>query len=38
MKGDEERMRAAGCDGYLAKPIDVKTFADRVAGWLIKRP
>jgi len=22
MKGDEERARAAGCDGYVAKPID----------------
>ncbi|TAK79333.1 MAG: response regulator [Aquabacterium sp.] len=21
MKGDEDRMRAAGCDGYVAKPI-----------------
>lgn len=21
MKGDEESMRAAGCDGYLAKPV-----------------
>lgn len=21
MKGDEERIRAAGCDGYLSKPI-----------------
>ena len=27
MKGDEARLRAAGCDGYLSKPIDVKTFA-----------
>lgn len=22
MKGDEARFRAAGCDGYLAKPFD----------------
>ena len=27
MKGDEARLRAAGCDGYLAKPITVATFA-----------
>jgi len=24
MKGDEERARAAGCDGYLAKPVSYK--------------
>lgn len=23
MKGDEQKARAAGCDGYVAKPIDV---------------
>lgn len=22
MKGDEERIRQAGCDGYLSKPLD----------------
>lgn len=27
MKGDAERMRAAGCDGYVSKPIDVTRFA-----------
>jgi two-component system, cell cycle response regulator DivK len=26
MKGDEERIRAAGCDGYIAKPLDYKDF------------
>jgi len=26
MKGDEEKARAAGCDGYVAKPINVETF------------
>jgi two-component system, cell cycle response regulator DivK len=26
MKGDEERIRAAGCDGYIAKPLDYKSF------------
>jgi CheY-like chemotaxis protein len=30
MKGDEAKMRAAGCDGYLAKPINVATFAAQV--------
>ena len=23
MKGDEERIRAAGCDGYIAKPMGI---------------
>jgi CheY-like chemotaxis protein len=31
MKGDEERARAAGCDGYLSKPIDTRTLATTVA-------
>ena len=26
MKGDDDRARAAGCDGYLTKPIDTRTF------------
>ena len=30
MKGDEAIMRAAGCDGYLAKPIEVARFAAQV--------
>ena len=30
MKGDEAIMRTAGCDGYLAKPIDVGRFAAQV--------
>jgi len=30
MKGDEQRMRAAGCDGYISKPIDVASFGARV--------
>jgi two-component system, cell cycle response regulator DivK len=24
MKGDEEKARAAGCDAYVAKPIDIE--------------
>jgi two-component system cell cycle response regulator DivK len=30
MRGDEEKMRALGLDGYLSKPIEVKTFAAQV--------
>jgi CheY-like chemotaxis protein len=26
MKGDEARARAAGCDGYLSKPIDTQAL------------
>lgn len=26
MKGDEERIRAAGCDGYIAKPMRYREF------------
>ena len=26
MKGDEERSRAAGCDGYIAKPLRYQEF------------
>jgi len=30
MRGDEAKLRAAGCDGYLSKPIEVKKFAAQV--------
>ena len=34
MKGDEERIRAAGCDGYIAKPLAYKDFLATVASRL----
>ena len=34
MKGDEAKMRAAGCDGYIPKPIDIATFASHVRSQL----
>src|SRR3954468_5536136 len=30
MRGDEERIRAAGCDEYIAKPLDYKNFLTAV--------
>ncbi|NNU16685.1 response regulator [Parvularcula sp. ZS-1/3] len=30
MREDEERIRAAGCDDYLAKPISVTEFLEKV--------
>jgi len=36
MKGDEERIRAAGCDGYIAKPMRYKDFLATVAGQLAR--
>src|SRR4051794_29329775 len=34
MKGDEERARSAGCDEYVAKPIDAATLPARIAALL----
>ena len=34
MKGDEERVREAGCDGYITKPINTKEFPKTVSGFL----
>ncbi|MGU3494874.1 response regulator [Xanthobacteraceae bacterium A53D] len=30
MKGDEERIRAGGCEAYLSKPISVAKFLETV--------
>ena len=34
MKGDEGKATAAGCDGYVTKPIDTRTLATTVASYL----
>jgi CheY-like chemotaxis protein len=36
MKGDEQRMLAAGCDGYIAKPVEVATFTQQVRRFLVR--
>jgi two-component system cell cycle response regulator DivK len=34
MKGDEQKALEAGCDGYITKPIDVKTFPELIRQYL----
>ncbi len=34
MKGDEEKIRRGGCEGYIAKPISVPHFLQTVARFL----
>ncbi|WP_041793594.1 response regulator [Pararhodospirillum photometricum] len=34
MKGDEEKIREGGCEGYIAKPISVASFLQTVARFL----
>lgn len=34
MSGDRERVLAAGFDGYIAKPIEVRSFTADVAAFL----
>jgi two-component system cell cycle response regulator DivK len=34
MKGDEERIRAAGCDGYIAKPMRYQDFLNTITAQL----
>lgn len=36
MKGDEERIRSAGCDGYIAKPLRYQEFLASIAACLAK--
>ena len=34
MRGDKERAQAAGCAGYIAKPIDIHEFTGIIEGYL----
>jgi len=36
MRGDRDRFLDAGCDGYISKPIDVKTFVPAIQSYLTK--
>jgi len=38
MKGDEQRTIAAGCDGYIAKPIQYQSFLEEVGRRLAGSP
>jgi len=34
MKGDQEKILAAGCDGYISKPIDTRTLPEVISHYL----
>jgi two-component system cell cycle response regulator DivK len=36
MKGDEARIRAAGCDGYIAKPMCYREFQSAIEAHLTR--
>lgn len=37
MKGDREKTIAAGCDGYIPKPIDIDALPGQIARFLGKK-
>lgn len=34
MKGDEDRIRQGGCEGYISKPISVPKFIETIKSYL----
>jgi CheY-like chemotaxis protein len=36
MKGDEDRAFAAGCDGYISKPIETRTLMSKIVACLAR--
>jgi CheY-like chemotaxis protein len=37
MRGDDAVAKAAGCDGYLTKPIDTRRFPEQISTFLVNR-
>jgi two-component system cell cycle response regulator DivK len=33
MRGDEERIRDAGCDDYISKPVQIRALIDKVGSY-----
>ncbi len=38
MAGDRERVLAAGCTGYIEKPINPETFVSEIERFFVERP
>jgi two-component system cell cycle response regulator DivK len=38
LHGDEEKIRASGCDGYMAKPISVSDLLDLIEALITRSP
>lgn len=38
LRGDEENIRASGCDGYMAKPIAISEFLELVDEFMTRAP
>ena len=36
MTGDRERLLAAGCNGYIEKPINPETIMEEIAAYLVR--
>lgn len=34
MRGDEDKVFQAGCDGYISKPIEIRSFLNKVKEYL----